>query len=171
LGYTLPAEEASEWHLVQHPPSEVDAQEPDGALGFFTKDEKLPKAVIELKDAKTPLDKKQSGREKGYTPIEQAYLYATKFDRCNWIIVSNFREIRLYNSIIIGGIVGESVDLEKYLETFSNFLKSKIRSKNEHFAHGLITAFLIYCVGSMTFIGTLNEGLREDGRFSSRSPY
>jgi type I restriction-modification system DNA methylase subunit len=43
------------------------------------------------------LDKKQTGREKGYTPIEQAYLYATKFDRCNWIIVSNFREIRLYN--------------------------------------------------------------------------
>src|SRR5947209_6304679 len=59
--------------------------------------EKFTKAVIELKDAKTLLDKKQTGREKGYTPIEQAYLYAMKFDRCNWIIVSNFREIRLYH--------------------------------------------------------------------------
>ena len=86
-----------EWNLLQHPTSEVDAQEPDGSLGFFSTEEEITKAVIELKDAKTSLDKKQSGREKGYTPIEQAYLYATKFDRCNWIIVSNFREIRLYN--------------------------------------------------------------------------
>ena len=68
-------------------------------MGFFSKDENdITKAVIELKDARTSLDKKQSGREKGYTPIEQAYSYASKFDRCNWIIVSNFREIRLYSN-------------------------------------------------------------------------
>src|SRR5258708_3216046 len=97
LGYTLLTEGVGEWNLIQHPTSEVDAQEPDGSLGIFSREEKITKAVIELKDAKTSLDKKQSGREKGYTPIEQAYLYATKFDRCNWIIVSNFREIRLYN--------------------------------------------------------------------------
>ncbi len=97
LGYASQMSGKDEWNLIQHPASEVDAQEPDGSLGFFTKGEKITKAVIELKDAKTLLDKKQSGREKGYTPIEQAYLYATKFDRCSWIIVSNFREIRLYH--------------------------------------------------------------------------
>ena len=97
LGYTVQPSGEIEWNLLQHPTSEVDAQEPDGSLGFFSTEEEITKAVIELKDAKTSLDKKQSGREKGYTPIEQAYLYATKFDRCNWIIVSNFREIRLYN--------------------------------------------------------------------------
>lgn len=97
LGYSSQGGGKDEWTLIQHPASEVDAQEPDGSLGFFTKGEKITKAVIELKDAKTLLDKKQSGREKGYTPIEQAYLYATKFDRCSWIIVSNFREIRLYH--------------------------------------------------------------------------
>lgn len=64
--------------------------------------------------------------------------------------------------ILIGGLVGEAIDLEKYLEKFSLFLKAKIKSKNEHFTQGLITAFLIFCVGSMTFIGTLNEGLRGD---------
>ena len=97
LGYSSQVAGKDEWNLVQHPKSEVDAQVPDGSLGFFTKGEKITRAVIELKDAKTLLDKKQTGREKGYTPIEQAYLYATKFDRCNWIIVSNFREIRLYS--------------------------------------------------------------------------
>lgn len=97
LGYSSQTTGNEEWSMIQHPASEVDAQEPDGSLGFFTREAKTTKAVIELKDAKTLLDKKQSGREKGYTPIEQAYLYATKFDRCNWIIVSNFREIRLYH--------------------------------------------------------------------------
>src|SRR5687767_2150118 len=70
LGYTVQTEgdldQNFEWNLIQHPTSEVDAQEPDGSLGFFSKGEKgITKAVIELKDAKTLLDKKQSGREKG----------------------------------------------------------------------------------------------------------
>jgi hypothetical protein len=97
LGYTTQAEGTAEWNLIQHPTSEVDAQEPDGILGFFSKDQEITGAVIELKDAKTSLDKKQSSREKGYTPIEQGYQYSTKFDKCSWIIISNFREIRLYH--------------------------------------------------------------------------
>ncbi|MBN1617867.1 N-6 DNA methylase, partial [Candidatus Dojkabacteria bacterium] len=97
LGYQDKTKGEEEWTLVAEPKTEVDAQTADGSLGFFSKAKKETKAVIELKDAKTSLDKKQSGREKGYTPVEQAYLYATKFDRCKWIIVSNFREIRLYS--------------------------------------------------------------------------
>lgn len=97
LGYEDKTGGLDEWSLIAEPKTEVDSQVADGSLGFFTKDKKETKAVIELKDAKTSLDKKQKGREKGYSPVEQGYLYATKFDRCKWIIVSNFREIRLYN--------------------------------------------------------------------------
>jgi len=38
LGYALQTEGTEgdiEWNLIQHPTSEVDAQEPDGSLGFF----------------------------------------------------------------------------------------------------------------------------------------
>jgi hypothetical protein len=117
LGYLPQTGGEEEWNLVQHPTSEVDTQEPDGSLGFFTKAEQFTRAVIELKDAKTSLDKKQTGREKGYTPIEQAYLYATKFDRCNWIIVSNFREIRLYNKSRTQDYVEKFDVLELHKET------------------------------------------------------
>ena len=96
LGYETQTDNQQEWNLIQHPTTEVDKQEADGSLGIFTKESKITKAVIELKDAKASLDKKQA-REKGYTAIEQGYLYATKFDRCSWIIVSNLREIRLYH--------------------------------------------------------------------------
>lgn len=97
LGYQDKTSGTDQWTLVAEPKTEVDAQTADGAIGFFSKDENLTVGAIELKDAKTSLDKKQKGREKGYSPVEQAYMYATKFDRCKWIIVSNFREIRLYN--------------------------------------------------------------------------
>jgi type I restriction-modification system DNA methylase subunit len=97
LGYEDKTGGKEEWSLIAEPKTEVDAQTADGSIGFFTKDDKKTVGVIELKDAKTSLDKKQKGREKGYSPVEQGYLYATKFDRCKWIIVSNFREIRIYN--------------------------------------------------------------------------
>jgi len=97
LGYVDQTSGQNEWTLIQHPRIENDSLEPDGSLGWFTKDEKLTRAVIELKDAQTPLDKKQSSRAGKYTPIEQAYLYSTKYSGCNWIIVSNFKEIRLFN--------------------------------------------------------------------------
>lgn len=99
LGYQDKTSGEEQWTLVAEPKTEVDAQTADGAIGFFTKEESknTTVGVIELKDAKTSLDKKQKGRDKGYTPVEQGYLYATKFDRCKWIIVSNFREVRLYN--------------------------------------------------------------------------
>lgn len=97
LGYTDITDGQDEWTLIQHPRIENDSLEPDGSLGWFTKNQKLTRAVIELKDAKTPLDKKQISRVGKYTPIEQAYVYSTKYEGCNWIVVSNFKEIRLYN--------------------------------------------------------------------------
>ncbi len=98
LGYVTQTSGGEEWNLIQEPKTNIDSQEADGALGFFTKDKVTDKteAVIELKDAKTSLDKKQLGRANKLTPVEQAFNYLNKFDRCKWVIVSNFREIRLY---------------------------------------------------------------------------
>src|SRR5689334_5957563 len=43
LGYVQDAE-APERNLIQHPTSEVDAQEPDGSLGFYSANERATKA-------------------------------------------------------------------------------------------------------------------------------
>lgn len=99
LGYKEMQDNSDEWFLINEAKTELDGTKADGALGYFTKDEKLnvTRAVIELKDAKTPLDKKQSSRKDYDSPVSQAFSYSSKFDRCDWIIVSNFKEIRLYN--------------------------------------------------------------------------
>jgi type II restriction/modification system DNA methylase subunit YeeA len=99
LGYTEMNDNPDEWYLINEAKTEFDGTKADGALGFFTKNEKsnITRAVIELKDAKTPLDKKQSSRKDYDSPISQAFSYSSKFDHCDWIIVSNFKEIRLYH--------------------------------------------------------------------------
>lgn len=99
LGYATQIEGIAEYNFIQHPKTEVDSKEPDGSLGFFSKDKasNITRAVIELKDANTSLDKKQAGRKENYTPVEQGFNYLPKFDRCDWVIVSNFKEIRLYH--------------------------------------------------------------------------
>lgn len=65
-------------------------------------------------------------------------------------------------SLIFGGIVGEVLKLDGRLDALGDALKARIKVKNERFTEGLVTAFLIFCVGSMTFVGALNEGLTGD---------
>jgi len=65
-------------------------------------------------------------------------------------------------SLVVGGILGEVVKLDGRFAAFGESLKARIKVKNERFTEGLVTAFLIFCVGSMTFVGALNEGLTGD---------
>lgn len=65
-------------------------------------------------------------------------------------------------SVLIGGVIGEVIKLDLRFENLSDFLKNKIKSKNEKFTEGLITSFLIFCIGSMTIIGAINEGIKGD---------
>ncbi len=65
-------------------------------------------------------------------------------------------------SILIGGIIGEVIKLDKHLENLANHLKRLVKSKSEHFTEGLITAFILFCIGPLTIIGSLNDGLRGD---------
>lgn len=56
--------------------------------------------VIELKDQNTDLDKPQTRANDKRSPVDQAFSYAQHSDPDNpvdWIMVSNFKEFRLYN--------------------------------------------------------------------------
>jgi uncharacterized protein len=74
--------------------------------------------------------------------------------------VENF--LILIFSLILGGILGELMHLQAWMERWGDTLKTKIKVKDARFTEGLITAFLIFCVGSMTIMGALNEGLSGD---------
>lgn len=85
------------WNLQAEKTTEVDATVADGSLGFYSDSISDTRVVIELKDARTDLDRKQK-RENNQSPVEQAFSYQYKHRNCKWVIVSNFKEIRLYNA-------------------------------------------------------------------------
>lgn len=62
-------------------------------------------------------------------------------------------------SLILGSITGEAIKLEFRFEQFSEWLKEKIKSKNEKFTEGLLTAFILFCIGPMAILGSIEEGL------------
>ncbi len=62
-------------------------------------------------------------------------------------------------SIVIGSIIGELIDIDKAVTRFGEWLKKRIKSKNEKFSEGFVTSFLMFCMGSMTILGAFEEGL------------
>ncbi len=88
------------WTLASEYTTDVDAKRPDGVLGTFTEESAAGgvHVVIELKSLGTDLDLRQKRADDKRTPVEQAFSYAHKFDAVEWVIVSNFQELRLYHS-------------------------------------------------------------------------
>ena len=63
-------------------------------------------------------------------------------------------------SLILGGVIGELIDLQGLLNGMGDWLKSTFGFTNSAFTEGLITAFLLFCIGSMTIVGAIEEGLQ-----------
>lgn len=88
------------WNLERETKTLLDGQKADGTLGFFNNSGKKDiRALIELKGASINLDTRQKRIGDTRSPVEQAFGYAPKYGKnCHWIIVSNFKEIRLYHA-------------------------------------------------------------------------
>ena len=66
-------------------------------------------------------------------------------------------------SIVIGALCGELCRIEYRLEQLGDYLEKKVnRSEGKEestFAKGFVTASLVFCVGSMAIVGSLESGL------------
>lgn len=72
------------------------------------------------------------------------------------------RPLLVVFSLVLGGICGELLRIEDRLEALGERLKAVARSRNALFTEGFVSASLIYCVGSMAVLGSLDDGLRQD---------
>ena len=61
-------------------------------------------------------------------------------------------------SLVLGGFTGLKLQLSARAEQLGNYIKTRTRSKNDRFTEGLITGFLLFCMGSMTIVGAMEEG-------------
>lgn len=62
-------------------------------------------------------------------------------------------------SLAVGAIVGEGLMLEQRFEAFAHRMEGKI-SQEQSIAKGLIAATLLFCVGAMAVVGSLESGLQ-----------
>lgn len=65
-------------------------------------------------------------------------------------------------SLVIGGVIGEWIDIELRLQHFGQWLERKFEKNGQvtGFTKAFVTASLIYCVGAMAIMGSLESGLR-----------
>jgi len=62
-------------------------------------------------------------------------------------------------SLTIGTAIGELIDIEGKLDKLGAFVEGKMKNKQNNIALGFITCTLIFCVGSMAIIGSIQSGL------------
>lgn len=65
----------------------------------------------------------------------------------------------LIMSIIIGTAIGELINIEGKLDNLGAMVESKMKNKQSNIALGFVTCTLIYCVGSMAILGSIQSGL------------
>ena len=73
-------------------------------------------------------------------------------------------------SLVLGAIVGEGLDIEAALERLGRWLEKRLASRSERqdeasgdqVAKAFVAASLIYCVGSMAVVGSIESGLTGD---------
>ncbi len=62
-------------------------------------------------------------------------------------------------SMVLGAITGESLQIEEKLNQGIVKIKNRFFSEKDRFAEGLTGAFILFCLGSMTILGAIEEGL------------
>ncbi|KOA19588.1 putative membrane protein YdfK [Clostridium homopropionicum DSM 5847] len=62
-------------------------------------------------------------------------------------------------STVIGAVVGEKIDIDKKIENLGNNIEKKLNNKGGQVSKGFVTASLLFCIGAMAIIGSLESGL------------
>jgi len=69
-------------------------------------------------------------------------------------------------SLILGAVVGELIDFETRCEKLGEKLKARFvkpdSSSSVTFVEGFVSATVLFCVGAMAIVGSLNDGLMHD---------
>lgn len=68
-------------------------------------------------------------------------------------------------SIVIGGALGTKIDIDKGINSLGAYVESKTKKTQDgstSVAQGFVTASLLFCIGAMAIVGSLNAGISGD---------
>ncbi|MBQ4643384.1 MAG: DUF554 domain-containing protein [Oscillospiraceae bacterium] len=63
-------------------------------------------------------------------------------------------------SLALGAFIGEILKIDDRINGLGGWVEKRIKSNG--FSKGFVSAFIIFCVGSMSIIGAINDGLSGD---------
>lgn len=70
--------------------------------------------------------------------------------------------IIIITSMAIGSVIGELLDLDRLVNKLGENLEKKFSNGDTKIADGFVTATLLFCVGAMTVVGSIDSGISGD---------
>jgi uncharacterized membrane protein YqgA involved in biofilm formation len=77
-------------------------------------------------------------------------------------IIKGENQLVMIISLVLGTIVGTLIDIDGKLSKLGDKFQKKIDKEyadNSTFSQGFVTASLLFCVGAMTIVGSMNAGI------------
>ena len=74
-------------------------------------------------------------------------------------------------SMALGTLVGEIIDIDKWVERLGSFLESKFSGVGAegNFSRGFVSCSILFCVGAMTVTGALEDAMGNPGMLLAKS--
>ena len=65
-------------------------------------------------------------------------------------------------STLLGALMGEAVDIDRHVKNLGKKIEEKVGKGHGSVSQGFVSATLLFCVGSMTILGSLESGLTKN---------
>ncbi len=62
-------------------------------------------------------------------------------------------------SLALGAVAGEVIDIDARLQRFGDGIEARLKGRGGKVSEGFVTASLVFCVGAMAIVGSLQSGL------------
>lgn len=85
-------------------------------------------------------------------------------------VIKGENQLVMIISLVLGAIVGTLIDIDGKLSRLGDKFQNKrakngnVHSDNATFSQGFVTASLLFCVGAMTIVGSMNAGISGDNQ-------
>lgn len=101
--------------------------------------------------------------------IQQTLMYAMAlcvlFIGVTGLFEENINTLIVIISSAFGAVIGQAIDLDGLVNRLSDKIESKFKKSQDEsckIAEGFATATLLFCVGAMTVVGSINSGISGD---------
>ncbi len=84
-------------------------------------------------------------------------------------IIKGENQLVMILSLVLGTVIGTLIDIDAKLNSIGDKFQNKrakanAKADNSTFSQGFVTASLVFCVGAMTIVGSMNAGISGDNQ-------